>query len=138
MTNQELNDQGLPHGTRLRADEISPREFAQRFNANPTSVKLIDVRTLTEWNTARVAGSIHAPIESIEQNPEDLDVEGASLIGFICHHGVRSLRAVLALQSLGYENTRSIIGGIELWSQAVDANIPRYTRDRITGKCTTR
>lgn len=134
--NTPLNAQGLPQGVSLRADEIAPRDLAQRLKSDPKSVKLIDVRTETEWNTARIDGAVHIPIEQIEQHPEDVDIDGATLVAFLCHHGVRSLRAVNALSALGHKHTRSIVGGIDLWSQAVDSSIPRYTRDRLTGRCT--
>jgi rhodanese-related sulfurtransferase len=44
---------------------------------------------------------------------------------FTCHHGVRSLRAALALRQLGI-NAKSMAGGIDLWSIDIDPAIRRY------------
>lgn len=130
-----LDHRGLPANASLRPDEISPRDFAQRMKDDPKSVLLIDVRTLEEWQTARLEGSVHVPLETIESRAEDLDLDSAKVVGILCHHGVRSLRAALALHHMGHTNALSIFGGIELWSVAVDPNIPRYSRDRMTGRC---
>jgi adenylyltransferase/sulfurtransferase len=134
--NPPLDVRGLPDGTTLRPDEIAPREFARRFKADPKGVQLIDVRSLEEWNASHVEGSIHVPLEQIDQRGDDLGLEGATIVGVLCHHGVRSLRATLALREMGHDNVFSVIGGIDLWSMAVDQKVPRYERNRVTGRCT--
>ena len=80
-----------------------------------------------------VAPGLSIPLDEIEDRHDEIDE--APLVGILCHHGVRSLKAALALQHLGHKNVVSIFGGIELWSLAVDASVPRYTRDRMTGRC---
>jgi len=133
--NTPLDHRGLPPGATLRPDEISPRDFAAKLKNNPSSVVFIDVRTPSEWDVSHVPGSTLIPLDEIEDRHDEIDE--APLVGILCHHGVRSLKAALALQHLGHKNVVSIFGGIELWSLAVDANIPRYTRDRMTGRCVT-
>jgi adenylyltransferase/sulfurtransferase len=39
---------------------------------------------------------------------------------------VRSLKAAKALKKLGFENVKSMAGGIEAWSEKIDPSIPKY------------
>jgi rhodanese-related sulfurtransferase len=43
------------------------------------------------------------------------------------------MKATLLLRQAGFENVRSVAGGIDLWSRAVDAGVARY--DKSSGKC---
>ena len=58
--------------------------------------------------------------EIVETWPKD------TTIITVCHHGVRSLDAAVYLRQQGFTATRSMRGGIDLWSCTVDPNIPRY------------
>ena len=44
----------------------------------------------------------------------------------ICHHGIRSLDAAVYLRGQGFAKTRSMRGGIDVWSMTVDPSVPRY------------
>ena len=43
-----------------------------------------------------------------------------------CKAGVRSLKAAKALKKMGFENIKSMAGGIDAWSDRVDTSIPKY------------
>jgi adenylyltransferase/sulfurtransferase len=43
-----------------------------------------------------------------------------------CKAGVRSLKAAKALKKMGFENVKSMAGGIEEWSESIDPTVPRY------------
>jgi rhodanese-related sulfurtransferase len=43
-----------------------------------------------------------------------------------CHHGARSKHAASFLRQVGFPQARSLAGGIERWSLAVDQSVPRY------------
>ena len=49
-----------------------------------------------------------------------------TFIVFYCHTGQRSLDAATYFAGHGFENVRSMTGGIDLWSRAVDGSVPRY------------
>lgn len=134
----QFDDRGVAAGTALRREEIGPLEFSRKKAASPARVLLIDVRTPAEWEASRVEGAVHVPMEEIEERADDLGLEDAELVGIICHHGVRSLRVAFALREMGHANVVSIAGGMELWSQSVDPKVPRYERNRLTGKCVIR
>lgn len=102
--------------------EISPTETAALMKQG--NVKLIDVRTPHEYAIAHIEG---CPLidqtlakEIVDTWPKDTPIIT------ICHHGVRSLDAAVYLRQHGFTHVRSMRGGIDVWSQTIDASIPRY------------
>lgn len=82
-------------------------------NCNPV---LVDVREPEEWATGIIPNSHLISLGDLmaraltELNPE-------STIVTYCAHGIRSLHALHALKHLGFENVRSLDGGIEAWNE---------------------
>ena len=54
------------------------------------------------------------------------DINREQPVVCICHHGVRSAQVVAFLQRQGYTRAYNLTGGIDAWSTAVDAGVPRY------------
>lgn len=123
----ELDERGLPTGYPFKPEhEVAPRE-AQELLASGRAA-LLDCRTKREWDGARIDGATLVPLAEIESRLDevrDLVEDGRELIVH-CHHGMRSLRATLMLRALGVPRVRSMAGGIDLWSVAVDSGVPRY------------
>jgi rhodanese-related sulfurtransferase len=72
---------------------------------------------------------LHLPLDQFESYAEKLDIPEDAEVVTLCHHGVRSLKAALFLRERGIApGAKSIAGGIDLWSIAVDSGVPRYTR----------
>ena len=44
----------------------------------------------------------------------------------MCHHGIRSMHAAMALAGRGHQDITNMTGGIDLWSEQVDPAVPRY------------
>lgn len=87
-------------------------------------VQILDVREGWEYTLARLAGALWIPLAELEGRINELDRDRPLVV--YCHHGIRSLHAVLALRSRGFETARSLRGGIDRWSLAIDPNTPRY------------
>jgi len=122
----QLDARGLPEGYPFNPEwEIAPRAYRDMVQRGE-SVVLIDVRTAQERATACIAGSVHLPLAEIESRAHELEAHGDALIVVTCHHGQRSLRAVAALRRAGLDNTRSLAGGIHLWSIDIDPAVPIY------------
>ena len=51
--------------------------------------------------------------------------EGATFVTY-CHHGMRSRQAASFLRQVGFPQARSLAGGIDRWSLAVDPKVARY------------
>jgi rhodanese-related sulfurtransferase len=91
------------------------------------NLHLIDVREAPEYAQARIETGELIPMRTIPAALGRLTANAAEapLIVF-CHHGVRSLNVVNWLREQGIEACQSMAGGIDAWSLAVDASVPRY------------
>ena len=131
MTHQGgVDENGLPAGHVIRPDlEIGAKETRELLSRDDESLRLVlvDCRTLAEFEAVHVPGSIHIPLDEIEKRADEIEVLSGQPLAVICHHGVRSLRATLALRNLGFPTCRSVAGGIEAWSLAF-GDLPRYER----------
>ncbi len=133
-----LDDRGLPPGKRLRAGmEIGPVEARdliasglERSDGETPGVLVVDVREPDEWRIGRIEGAVLVPLGEIEERAEELlddhGIEEDTPVVVYCHHGVRSLTATALLQAKGVRGARSMAGGIDLWSVAVDPRVARY------------
>lgn len=107
------------------ATEISVEELQALRVAKQAHV-LIDCREDDEWHICRIEGARLVPLSSFaEKAMLQLPDKDAHVVVY-CHHGVRSMRATLWLRQQGYAKTQSMRGGIDLWSEMIDASVPRY------------
>lgn len=105
-----------------RVRQLSVTDLKTRLGG-PDGLRLIDVRTPSEWQTARIAGAelLDADLmESLRDLPKDHP------IALLCHHGHRSQRVAEQLVNEGFTRIYNVSGGIDAWSIEVDPNIPRY------------
>ncbi|MSR27950.1 MAG: rhodanese [Phycisphaerales bacterium] len=117
---------GLPAGYPFNPEwEIAPREF-QQLRRSGTDLVLIDCRTLAERELARIEGSIHVPMQSLADRLSALRKYETSRVVVHCHHGVRSLQVTQFLRQAGFDDVRSLAGGIQLWSTDIDPSVPIY------------
>ena len=128
----QFDARGLPAGQRLDADlEISPAELAAVLRASPGKVTIVDVRTDPEWAFARLEGSVHIPLDRLAAEAGRLSIPDDHVIAVMCHHGRRSIPGAMALREAGFGKAKSVAGGLEQWSLAIDAGVPRYKRDGL-------
>lgn len=121
-----LDERGLPTGYPLDESwEISPRATADRLRDDPEAV-LIDCREPEEHAIARVEGALLVPMRDIPARLPELGEFAERPVMVLCHHGRRSLHVTVFLREQGFEDVRSVAGGIDLWSRAVDPTVPRY------------
>jgi len=102
--------------------EVTPQVVAGQLERG--DIKLLDVRTPEEHAIARIAEATlidqDVAQEIIETWPKD------TAIVTLCHHGIRSLDAAAYLKGHGFQNVKSMIGGIDAWSVQVDTSVVRY------------
>lgn len=103
--------------------EIDVDELKKALDAGDDLV-LVDVREGWEHALVRLPGAVHIPLGQLVQRRGELQAERPHVI--YCHHGMRSLRATMALAQHGFANVRSLRGGIERWAQVVDPSLARY------------
>ena len=102
--------------------EVMPQVVVEQLKRG--EVKLLDVRTPEEYAITRIAEStlIDQEIakEIIERWPKD------TAIVTVCHHGIRSLDAAAYFKGHGFQNVKSMKGGIDAWSVHIDPTVARY------------
>jgi rhodanese-related sulfurtransferase len=104
--------------------EITPAEVSELLKAG-LPVRLIDVREPAEHAICHIEGATLIPMQYIPTRLQELDNPETRLILF-CHHGARSLSVADWLRRQGVENCQSMTGGIDLWSERIDPEVPRY------------
>ena len=106
-----------------RAMQIEPRELSARLT-NANSVRLLDIRSREEFEAVKLPG---AQMFTQELMPEILaNWPREDLIVVYDHRGARSMDAAAYFQGHGFENVKSLRGGIDAWSVEVDPQLPRY------------
>ena len=103
--------------------EMTPRELADRL-ARGDELDVIDVREPYEWEIARIPGARLIPLAALPGALSSLDPRREIVLH--CHHGIRSARGAELLHAAGFTRVWNLAGGIERWSDEVDASVPRY------------
>lgn len=100
---------GEPGSAEPGSLECDSAEAARLIEAG---IRLIDVRSAHEFETARIPGAERIGLEELSARRDELDRDRPVL--FYCRVGNRSLMAAGAFASAGYDAT-SLAGGIEAW-----------------------
>ncbi|MCP5500282.1 MAG: rhodanese [Leptospiraceae bacterium] len=102
--------------------EISCKELKQKMGNN--DLCLIDVRQAWETEIVRFSDSLLLTDELVEEMINKWDKEKEII--FYCHHGFRSMQAVMYFKQQGFSNAKSLHGGINAYSLEIDSSYPRY------------
>jgi rhodanese-related sulfurtransferase len=107
----------------MHKSEITVSELAIMKKRN-AKILIIDVREEWEFDVAKIPNSLLLT----EQNFEEMVQWSKNMecVVVVCHHGLRSMNAVLYLRENGVVNARSLQGGIDAYSLFVDTSVPRY------------
>lgn len=89
-----------------------------------TEVDVLDVREPWEVEICSLAGSIHVPLRLLPEQLERLNPERPLVV--LCHHGMRSLQAVMWLRRNGFDRATNLAGGIDAWADRIDRSMARY------------
>jgi len=105
------------------AYELSPQEFKAAMDQDPSAV-LVDVRESFEWDICKIDGAQLLPLSSFEPATSGLDQEDS--IYLYCYKGKRSMLALKELKKAGFKKLKNLSGGIDLWAEEVDSDMPQY------------
>jgi rhodanese-related sulfurtransferase len=106
-----------------RAMQIEPRDLADRI-ASGQPIYLLDVRTREEFDAVKLPGAHLFTQELMQEILASTDRKNLFVV--YDHTGARSLDAAAYFQGHGFENVKSLRGGIDAWSSEIDPNLPRY------------
>ena len=102
--------------------EIEPVDLKKALDAGEALV-VVDVREPWEFQMGHLPEATNLPLSQFGSRIDDLNATHEHVL--YCHHGVRSLRATMALAQRGLK-ARSLRGGIDRWSEEIDPSVPRY------------
>jgi rhodanese-related sulfurtransferase len=105
-------------------DDLEPSAVAQRLQAEPGKLLLLDVREPWERELAVIEPSVHIPMNDIAERAGELPKDREIVV--YCHGGTRSAMVAAYLEHHGFASVRNLSGGIEAWSVDVDPKVPRY------------
>jgi len=113
-----------PTNTPMHPDEVTVHDLTQALNNPQLGIQVLDVREPDEYQIARINGARLVPLSTLPQRLKELDPKQAYYIH--CKAGGRSLKALQFLREQGFQNLRSVKGGITAWSDEIDPTVPKY------------
>ncbi|MTJ52597.1 molybdopterin-synthase adenylyltransferase MoeB [Anabaena sp. UHCC 0253] len=112
----------------MEIQEMTVKELKTLLDSGAKDFVLLDVRNPHEYEIAKIPGSVLVPLPDIENGDGVAKVKellnGHRLIAH-CKMGGRSAKALGILKEAGITGT-NVKGGINAWSQEVDASVPQY------------
>jgi rhodanese-related sulfurtransferase len=96
--------------------EISAADARKQAEAG--DAVLIDVREESDWREGHAHGAKHLSRGVIELEIEEQIPDVTKPIICYCGGGSRSALVAESLQKMGYENVRSLSGGLRAWKEA--------------------
>jgi adenylyltransferase/sulfurtransferase len=98
---------------------ITARDLYKKVQQGDSPV-ILDVRTKSEFDEARIAGSLLMPLGELKPDVFMRDV-GSQEVYVVCLHGMRADRAIERFEKAGYQNCSRLIGGLQAW---IDEGLP--------------
>jgi len=102
---------------------IGAKELAE-WRKQDTALRLVDVRSREEFEAVHIEGSILLSQPVMQQ----IMAEGTNTrpLVVVDHQGKNGLDAAAYFMGHGLQSVRCLRGGIDAWSQEVDATVRRY------------
>ena len=119
----EVTEHILTSDAADRALQIEPRDLSQRLAAGET-IHLLDIRTREEFDAVKLPDAHLFTQEFMQEILANWS--RTDLLVIYDHQGARSMDAAAYFQGHGFENIKSLRGGIDAWSIDVDPKLPRY------------
>lgn len=113
-------DESTPNpqrSTSPSAPAVDVVDLDAAYAAYEAGARFIDVREPDEWRDGHIAGAVHRPVGTLEQQPEAAVARGTPVITY-CAAGARAARAAAALAANGYSNVRALDSGYSDWAAA--------------------
>ncbi len=112
----------VPDVINEKVKEITVQELKQKIDAKE-DFQLIDVREKHEYDFVNLGAEL-IPLNSVLDNVEKFSRNKQVIIH--CKGGVRSAKAIQALEEKGFTNLYNLKGGIVAYAKEVDESLPVY------------
>ena len=113
-----------PEDQSTALEEITATELKQGLDRG-RDFQIIDVRETFEYDIARMPGTKLIPLGQVVARMNEIDPSRVTIMH--CKAGVRSAKAIAALQQAGFPgHLINLKGGITAWSDEVDPTVAKY------------
>lgn len=102
---------------------IAPSQLQEMISEGKPFI-LLDVREKWEYEIVHIEDAMLIPLGELPKRCREI-TPGVEVVVY-CHWGMRSLDAAFLLQQLGFKSVKSLVGGIDRWTQEIDTQMPRY------------
>ncbi len=94
--------------------EIEAGALAEWVSTQNKSIKIIDVREMSEIQGGTIPGAIPMPLATVPLRLSELEPEEEVVM--ICRSGARSAQACMFMQQQGFKNVYNLRGGMFAWA----------------------
>lgn len=101
--------------TATAAVPLASAELAAR--RDDTDLRIIDVRTPAEFETAHIPGSYNVPLQNLAEHRGELAAHLDETVVLVCQSGNRAREAEQRLAEAGMRNVHVLDGGMVAWQQ---------------------
>ena len=107
----------------MHPDEVSIHDMKQALDNAALGIQVVDIREPGEYAAAHIAGVMFLPMSEMQLRLDELDPKQSYY--FHCRSGGRSMKLVQFLKQNGFENVKSVAGGIHAWVDEYDPTMPK-------------
>jgi rhodanese-related sulfurtransferase len=80
-------------------------------------VRVLDVRTPAEYETAHIPGAYNVPLDTLREHRDEIATHLDQNVVLVCRSGQRATQAEKALAETGLPNVRVLTGGMLAWER---------------------
>jgi rhodanese-related sulfurtransferase len=110
---------------------IGPDEARELLRAG--TVRLLDVRTPAEYETAHIPGAYNVPLDTLGEHAHEIRTRVNEPVVLVCQSGNRARRAEEALRAAGLPQLHVLGGGMQAWTASglpLRRGVPRLSLER--------
>ena len=97
---------------------LSPADLSLLANRTPVNVRVLDVRTPGEFESAHIRGAYNVPLDTLGEHAAEISSSVQSPVVLVCQSGGRAHKAEQALREAGMVNLHVLEGGMNAWRAA--------------------
>ncbi len=102
--------------------EITVEQLKMRIDRGD-NLCVLDVREPHEYDIANIGAQL-IPLSELPKRFHEIDSSKEIIVH--CKVGSRSARAAEFLRKKGFQKVKNLVGGIDAWSERIDARVPHY------------
>ncbi|HLZ67674.1 MAG TPA: rhodanese-like domain-containing protein [Aliidongia sp.] len=88
------------------------------------AITILDVREPWELDIARFEGALAIPLMTLPTRVGEVPTDRPVVV--VCHHGMRSFKAMSWLRQNGVANAINLEGGIDAWARQIEPTMGVY------------